>query len=81
MKIKYYAWVKDITEKDYEFIDDNYPKSISELKQILNKSYPGLKKHLSEDVLRYAVNMEYVSKNQILNLTDEVAVFPPVSGG
>ena len=81
MKIKYFAWVKDITNKDYEFIEDNFPKNIEELKKILNNLHPGLKKHIYKDILRYAVNMEYISNNQILNPNDEIAIFPPVSGG
>ena len=81
MRIKYFAWVKDITNKDYDLIESNYPKNINELKNFLNKSYPELNKHISKDILRYAINMEYVSKNQNLESSDEVGVFPPVSGG
>ena len=81
MKIKYFSWVKDITGKDCEFIENDYPKNISELKIILNQSYPNLKKYLNKDILRYAINMEYVSENKNLNSTDEIAIFPPVSGG
>ena len=81
MKLKYFAWIKDITGKDHEYINENFPDNISELKKILNTSYPDLEKHLSKDVLRYAINMEYISKDQKLNSTDEIAIFPPVSGG
>ena len=81
MKIKYFAWIKDITKKDSEIIDNNYPKDINELKKILNKSYPDLEKHITNNILRYAINMEYSSKNQELLPNDEIAIFPPVSGG
>ena len=81
MKIRYFAWIKDITNKDYEVIQNNYPKDVNELKKILNNSYPDLKKHIAKDILRVAINMEYVSTNRTLKQNDEVAIFPPVSGG
>ena len=81
MKIKYFAWIKDITKKDYELIEKNYPKNIKELKKFLNLMYPDLEKHISNDILRFAINQEYVSKNLKLNSKDEIAIFPPVSGG
>ena len=81
MKIKYFAWIKDITKKDYELIEKNCPKNIKELKKFLNITYPGLEKHISNDILRFAINQEYVSNNLKLNSKDEIAIFPPVSGG
>ena len=81
MKIKYFAWIKDFTNKEYDLIEDNYPKNIEELKKILNGLYPDLQKHLSKEIIRFAINMEYISSNQDLKPDDEVAVFPPVSGG
>ncbi len=81
MKIKYFAWIKDITNKESELIDTNHPKDIDELQKFLNKSYPKLEKHIANNILRYAINMEYVSKNQELSSNDEIAIFPPVSGG
>ena len=81
MKIKYFAWIKDITNKDYEIIEKDYPENIDELKKFLNKSYPDLEKYIIKDILRYAINMEYISSNKKLTPNDEIAVFPPVSGG
>ncbi|MDA9748589.1 MoaD/ThiS family protein [Pelagibacteraceae bacterium] len=81
MKIRYFAWIKDITNKDYEIIEKNFPNNIDELKEFLSKSYPDLKKHISDDIFRYAINMEYVLLNENLESNDEIAVFPPVSGG
>ena len=81
MKIRYFAWIKDITSKDSEQIDKNYPKNTDELKEMLCDLYPGLEIHIKNNVLRYAVNMEYISINQKLKSSDEIAIFPPVSGG
>ena len=38
-------------------------------------------KHLDKEILRFAVNQEYIVKNIDLNVNDEIAIFPPVSGG
>ena len=81
MKIKYFAWIKDITNKEFEIIARNHPKNIEELKIVLRKNYPDLEKHLDQDVLRFAINLEYTLENHNLNSNDEIAIFPPVSGG
>tara|TARA_B100001057_G_scaffold366416_1_gene369733 strand:+ start:160 stop:405 length:246 start_codon:yes stop_codon:yes gene_type:complete len=81
MKIKYFAWIKDITNKDYEFIENNFPNNIDNLKKYLIFKYPDLEKHLTSNILRFAINQEYISSNQKLNSNDEIAIFPPVSGG
>ena len=81
MRIRYFAWIKDITNKEDEIINKNQPKTIQELKKYLENLYPELRKHFLQDVLRFAVNQEYVSENLSLNPIDEIAIFPPVSGG
>ena len=81
MKIKYFAWIKDITKKDEEIIKNKQPKTINDLKKLLCKSYPDLEKHINNNILRYAINMEYTSINETLTSKDEIAIFPPVSGG
>ena len=81
MRIRYFAWIKDITNKDHDIIDTNYPKTIQELKKYLENLYPELRKHFLQDVIRFAVNQEYVSENLKLKSIDEIAIFPPVSGG
>ena len=73
MRIRYFAWIKDITNKDDDIIDINHPKTIQELKKYLENLYPGLKKHFLQDVLRFAVNQEYVSENLNLKSIDEIA--------
>ena len=81
MRIRYFAWIKDITNKDDDIIDINHPKTIQELRKYLENLYPELKKHFLQNVLRFAVNQEYVSENLKLKPIDEIAIFPPVSGG
>ena len=81
MKIKYFAWLKDITNTENDKFDNIDIKDINELKKYIVIKYPNLKKHIDQDVLRIAVNHEYIVENISLNTNDEIAIFPPVSGG
>ena len=81
MKVKYFAWIKDITNLEEEEINSNIISNLDELKIFIIEKYPDLKKHMKEEILRFAVNQEYVIKNTNLSNNDEIAVFPPVSGG
>ena len=81
MKIIYFAWIKDITNFPEELLDSNKIKNLDNLKKYIISKYPDLKKHLDQEILRFAVNQEYVVENIDLKKDDEIAVFPPVSGG
>ena len=81
MKIRYFSWLKDITKNDYEVCDVKNIKDINKLKDYLIKKYPKLKTHIKKDIIRIAVNNEYTVKNKSLHKNDEIAFFPPVSGG
>ena len=64
MKIRYFAWIKDITDKDFEVIKKDFPKNISELKIKLINLHPQLEKYIVQELFRYAINMEYISTNE-----------------
>ena len=81
MKIIHFAWIKDITNFPEEFLDSNEIKNLDSLKKYIVSKYPDLKKHLDQEILRFAVNQEYIIENIDLKKNDEIAVFPPVSGG
>ena len=81
MKIIYFAWIKDITNLPEELLDSNEIKNLDSLKKYIVSKYPDLKKHLNQEILRFAVNQEYVVENIDFKKDDEIAVFPPVSGG
>ena len=81
MKIKYFAWITEITKNNDEYLDSNEIQNLKELKKFLSTKYPDLTKHFDQEILRFAINQEYVVENIDLNEDDEIAVFPPVSGG
>ena len=81
MKIKYFAWIRELTQNDEEHLDSFKINNLDKLKTFLSTKYPDLQKHFDQKILRFAVNQEYVVENIVLNKDDEIAVFPPVSGG
>ena len=82
MKIKYFSWIKEITKIEIEQINDKSINDINSLKILISTKYPKLKKYLKKNnVIRIAVNLEHVSKNKRIFSDDEIAFFPPVSGG
>ena len=82
MKIKYFAWLKNITKKDSELISNKYIKDVNSLKKYLCIKYPKFKEYmLKKDIIRIAINLEYSLENKKLSPKDEIALFPPVSGG
>ena len=45
MKIKYFAWIKDITNVEEEDVDYNKFNTLNKVKDYLINKYPNLKKH------------------------------------
>ena len=81
MKIKYFAWIRELTKNDEAYLDSNEIQNLKKLKNFLSTKYPTLQKHFDQEILRFAVNQEYVVETINLDKDDEIAVFPPVSGG
>ncbi len=82
MIIKYFAWLKNITNKEQEIINDSSIKDVRALKKYLLIKYPKMKKYLNDnDLIRIAINLSYTFENDSIKKDDEIALFPPVSGG
>jgi molybdopterin synthase sulfur carrier subunit len=73
--VKYFASVRDLMEIESEDLNLETSLSVYELWKELT-----LKVKVPKDIL-IAVNHEYVDKDFKLNDGDEVAYFPPVTGG
>jgi len=60
-------------------IETNEPCTVQSLLDILFLQYPAINPFAKSILV--SVNQEFADHTQIIHATDEVAVFPPVSGG
>lgn len=74
-----FAAAKDLAGTDRLPISIPLPAAVSSLKHELLCQAPALQTISSS--LLWAVNYQYVGENAIVSAGDEVACFPPVSGG
>ena len=83
MHIKYFSWVRDQIGVESENITlSNEITSVNDLlKHLKNKSEKHNKALIDISVIRCAVNMEVVNLDLSINDTDEIALFPPMTGG
>ena len=83
MVIKYFSWIKEHIGKSEELIElpDNV-KNISELINYLNNLNDDYKKvFVKKDLIKIDVNKTYCSVETKISNNDEIAFFPPVTGG
>ena len=83
MIIKYFSWVKDIVDKSEENIlispDIDTPEKLIDFLITKNELY---KKAFSKRAtIKVAQNKIYISKSTKIKNDDEIAFFPPVTGG
>ena len=83
MKILYFSWIKDKLGKSHEDIqlNDNV-KTINDLITSLkqtNENYLDVFKDTSS--IKVSINMETAKFEDSINNNDEVAFFPPMTGG
>jgi molybdopterin synthase sulfur carrier subunit len=83
MKILYFAWVREVVGKSEE--DLVMPEKINTVQGLvlwLKQQDNVYRKAFADDVVvRVAVNQEYVNLDCFISDSDEVAFFPPVTGG
>jgi molybdopterin synthase sulfur carrier subunit len=83
MRVRYFAWLKHRVGLAEEEVDPP-PEvtSLAALKAWLAERHAGFAEALARPgVVRCAVNQEYVPEDTVLRPGDEVAFFPPVTGG
>ncbi len=83
MNVLYFAWLRQrigVAEEEFELPGDI--ATVDDLIGWLTAKGPGYAKGFAEpQVIRAAVNFEYVPFDHQLSNADEVAFFPPVTGG
>ena len=78
MKILYFASLKENLNISDEDLDFKSPVKISTIKKELIQKYG--EHHFPKNIL-CSVNQEIASEDTLVNEADEVAFFPPVTGG
>ena len=83
MKLLYFAWLREKAGVGEETV--NPPAGVATVADLLDWLQArggGFGEALADRrVVRVAVNQEYVSLNHPVQAGDEVALFPPVTGG
>ena len=83
MVIKYFSWIKEHIGKSEERID--LPVNVSTIEELmlylenLNDKYKLAYK--KKDLIKIAINKSYSSIDDKISNNDEIAFFPPVTGG
>jgi molybdopterin converting factor subunit 1 len=83
MKIRYFAWLKQRTGCAEEEVDlPPGVATVGALVALLGERHPRLAEAAAATgVVRCAVNQEYAEADAPVRAGDEVALFPPVTGG
>ena len=83
LQILYFAWVKDRMGKPAETIAR--PEGVATVEALAtwlrNRDEPGARAFAQPDLLRAAVNQDFATPATPIADNDEVAFFPPVTGG
>ena len=83
MIIKYFSWVKDIIGKSEEIIsissEINTPEKL--IDYLIKKDEKYKKAFKKRNTIKVAQNKIYISKSTKIKNDDEIAFFPPVTGG
>ena len=83
MKVLYFAWLKSKTGVAEENVEP--PAGVATVRDLLDwlkERGPGYAEALADlDAIRVAVNQDYARPDDPVGPGDEVALFPPVTGG
>jgi len=82
LKILYFAKISEELGKNEELLFINDKLRIIDVVNILkkkNERYNLVFKKISN--IKFAINCEYATKNDYITDNDELAIFPPVTGG
>ena len=77
INIKYFGMIGEAANKDSEIININESVTVEELKNVILRKHPKLKKL----DFQIALNLTIAVKDEKINDKDEIALLPPFAGG
>src|SRR6266403_4865831 len=80
VRVLFFGAAKEIAGEDEVVLKISTPATVSSAFEDVIASFPKLREKFGRSLL-FAVNQEYKTANTPVNSGDELAVFPPVSGG
>ncbi len=83
MNLKYFAWIAEIIDKREESLEiPSGIETIGQLIDYLSSIDEAYKKAFEKrKSIKFAVNQVLVNENELISNADEVAFFPPMTGG
>ena len=83
MNLKYFAWIAEIIDKREESLEiPTGIETIGQLIDYLSSIDEAYKKAFEKrKSIKFAVNQVLVNENELISKADEVAFFPPMTGG
>ncbi|WP_283787711.1 molybdopterin converting factor subunit 1 [Bermanella sp. WJH001] len=81
IKVLFFAQLRELLKTNEIILDKIQACSIEELKKSIISTHPQWAVHLTNHAIMTSVNQTLVSSDHIVKENDEVAFFPPVTGG
>lgn len=83
MNLKYFAWIAEIIDKREESLEiPTGIETIGQLIDYLSSIDEAYKKAFEKrKSIKFAVNQVLVDENELISKADEIAFFPPMTGG
>lgn len=79
--VKFFAQLREQLKTEHIQVDISTPCSVADLQAEIIKQQPQWLTFFENRTLMVAVNQTMVESDEIINHQDEVAFFPPVTGG
>jgi len=79
VRVLFFGGAKDVTGASSIELSISSPATLTNARTLLIERFPGLERFGRS--LLFAVNQEYAAPDKTIKSNDELAVFPPVSGG
>jgi molybdopterin synthase sulfur carrier subunit len=81
IRIVFFAGLREALGKSQIEISIDTSMSLAELRSAIIKQYPEWEKELIQKNILMSVNQQFASLESVVKTGDEVAFFPPVTGG